>query len=235
MKKGYFDFAKSYICYRYLHDVAREKYNKLTKTIEKKLYASDVQNQNANIDEKSFGGRKGEVTDAVLKRYALDNCMSKKSRNNHESNEIYIHDLNSYAIGSSNCLSIPFDKLLRDGFNTRQTSVRPAKSVSTAAQLIAVILQIQSLSLFGGVSATHLDWTLVPYVRMSFYKHYLDGMEFVENKKFTNKFNKDTSIEDEYYKKNEHAYNYAMHMLKKEIYQAMEGMFHNLKIRVTWQ
>ena len=153
MKKGYFDFAKSYICYRYLHDVAREKYNKLTKTIEKKLYANDVQNQNANIDEKSFGGRKGEVTDAVLKRYALDNCMSKKSRNNHESNEIYIHDLNSYAIGASNCLSIPFDKLLRDGFNTRQTSVRPAKSVSTAAQLIAVILQIQSLSLFGGVSA----------------------------------------------------------------------------------
>ena len=235
MNKGYFDFAKSYICYRYLHDVAREKYNKLTKTIEKKLYASDVQNQNANIDEKSFGGRKGEVTDAVLKRYALDNCMSKKSRNNHESNEIYIHDLNSYAIGASNCLSIPFDKLLREGFNTRQTSVRPAKSVSTAAQLIAVILQIQSLSLFGGVSATHLDWTLVPYVRMSFYKHYLDGMEFVENKKFTDKFNKDTSIEDKYYKKNEHAYNYAMHMLKKEIYQAMEGMFHNLKIRVTWQ
>ena len=228
MKKGYFDFAKSYICYRYLHDVAREKYNKLTKTIEKKLYASDVQNQNANIDEKSFGGRKGEVTDAVLKRYALDNCMSKKSRNNHESNEIYIHDLNSYAIGSSNCLSIPFDKLLRDGFNTRQTSVRPAKSVSTAAQLIAVILQIQSLSLFGGVSATHLDWTLVPYVRMSFYKHYIDGMEFVETKKFTHKFNKDISIQDKYYKKNEHAHNYAIHMLKKEIYQAMEGMFHNL-------
>ena len=235
MKNGYFDFAKSYICYRYLHDVAREKYNKLTKTIEKKLYASDVQNQNANIDEKSFGGRKGEVTDAVLKRYALDNCMSKQSRNNYESNEIYIHDLNSYAIGSSNCLSIPFDKLLRDGFNTRQTSVRPAKSVSTAAQLIAVILQIQSLSLFGGVSATHLDWTLVPYVRMSFYKHYKDGMEFVETEKFTDKFNKDTSIEDKYYKKNEHTYNYAMHMLKKEIYQAMEGMFHNLKIRVTWQ
>ena len=149
MKKGYFDFAKSYICYRYIHDVAREKYNKLTKTIEKKLYASDVQNQNANIDEKSFGGRRGEVANAVLKRYALDNCMSKKSRNNHESNEIYIHDLNSYAIGASNCLSVPFDKLLREGFNTRQTSVRPAKSVSTASQLIAVIFQIESLNQFG--------------------------------------------------------------------------------------
>lgn len=53
-------------------------------------------------------------------------------------------------------------------------------------------------------------------------------MKFVENKKFTDKFDEDTSIEDEYYKKNKHAYNYAMHMTKKEIYQAMEGMFHNL-------
>ena len=60
-------------------------------------------------------------------------------------------------------------------------------------------------------------------------------MEFVENKKFTDKFNGDISIEGEYYKKNEHAYNYAMRMNKKEIYQAMEGMFHNLKIRATWQ
>ena len=63
---------------------------------------------------------------------------------------------------------------------------------------------------------------------MSFYKHYKDGMRFVENKQFTDKFDEDISIEDEYYKKNEHTYNYAMYMLKKEIYQAMEGMFHNL-------
>lgn len=145
----HFDYAKSYIRYRYLHDMAREKYNKLTKTIEDKLYAKDVQNQNANIDERSFGGRKGEVADAVLKRYALDRCMSKKSRKNHESNEIYIHDLNSYSLGMHNCLSVPFDKLLKEGFNTRQTSVRPAKSVSTASQLIAVIFQIQSLNQFG--------------------------------------------------------------------------------------
>ena len=53
-------------------------------------------------------------------------------------------------------------------------------------------------------------------------------MKFVENKQFTDKFDEDISIEDKYYKNNEHVYNYAMHMLKKEIYQAMEGMFHNL-------
>ena len=74
---------------------------------------------------------------------------------------------------TGNCLSIPFDDLLANGFITRQTDVRPAQSVNTAGQLIAVIFQLQSLQQFGGVSATHIDWTLAPYVRKSFLKHYI--------------------------------------------------------------
>ncbi|MBF1073806.1 MAG: anaerobic ribonucleoside-triphosphate reductase, partial [Prevotellaceae bacterium] len=42
-----------------------------------------------------------------------------------------------------------------------------------AMQLVAVIFQLQSLNQFGGVSATHLDWTMVPYFRKSFMKHYI--------------------------------------------------------------
>lgn len=41
------------------------------------------------------------------------------ARENHLNNEIYIHDLDSYYVGSHNCLSIPFDDLLANGFNTR--------------------------------------------------------------------------------------------------------------------
>ena len=174
------DVAKAFVLYRNERIKIREKNMKLMKDISEKLSASNVQNQNANVDEKSFGGRVGEASDTVLKQYALDNCMSDMSRNNHLNNEIYIHDLNSYAIGSHNCLSIPFDKLLANGFNTRQTDVRPAQSVSTAFQLIAVIFQLQSLQQFGGVSATHLDWTMVPYVRKSFYKHFKDGLMYIE-------------------------------------------------------
>lgn len=74
---------------------------------------------------------------------------------------------------TGNCESIPFDSLLAKGFNTRQTDVRPANSVNTAFQLVAVIFQLQSLQQFGGVSATHLDWTMVPYIRKSFMKHYI--------------------------------------------------------------
>lgn len=133
------DVAKAFILYRNDRSRIRESKTQLMKDITEKLMATNVQNQNANVDEKSFGGRVGEASDAVLKKYALDNCMSEMAKNNHLNNEIYIHDLNSYAVGSHNCLSVPFDKLLANGFNTRQTDVRPAQSVNTAFQLVAVI------------------------------------------------------------------------------------------------
>ena len=141
-----------------------------------------MSNQNANVDEKSFGGRIGSASSAVLKKYALDYCVSEMARNNHLNNEVYIHDLDHYAVGDHNCLSVPFDKLLANGFNTRQTDVRPAQSINTAFQLVAVIFQLQSLQQFGGVSATHLDWTMVPYVRKSFYKHLVDGYKYIAGK-----------------------------------------------------
>mgnify|MGYP002770184663 FL=1 len=235
------DVARAFVIYRNDRTRVREQNTNLMKSIKEKLTASNVQNQNANIDEKSFGGRVGEASDTVLKQYALDNCMSEMSRNNHLNNEIYIHDLNSYAVGMHNCLSIPFDKLLANGFNTRQTDVRPAQSVSTAFQLVAVIFQLQSLQQFGGVAATHLDWTMIPYVRKSFYKHYVDGLTYIENYdiRFVQQYVYDIindescytdylSINSNYWKDNPKAYQYAMDMTEKEVYQAVEGLYHNL-------
>lgn len=149
-------------------------------------------------------------------------------------------------IVTGNCLTIPFDDLLKNGFNTRQTDVRPANSVNTAMQLIAVISQIQSLQQFGGVSASHIDWTLVPYVRKSFYKHYLDGWKYIEPSiktpsgmlEISMKDIEYTSINDDLYTKTQYSnlsqdrqdaiYRYAYDMTVKEIYQATEGLFHNL-------
>jgi len=223
------EVAKAYIIYRYNHKLIRENKDKLYKDITKKLLATDIQNQNANVDEHSFGGRMGEVNRLVLKDYALKYCMSRKSRNNHLNNEIYIHDLDSYAAGMHNCLSVPFDDLLANGFNTRQTDVRPANSINTAFQLVAVLFQLQSLQQFGGVSATHLDWTMVPYVRKSFYKHFKSGAKYIEGVKLPiEEFNDTMSIEDEKYKSSGNVYTYAINQTTKELKQAVEGMYHNL-------
>ena len=130
-----------------------------------------------------------------------------------------------------NCLSIPFDDLLANGFNTRQTDIRPASSVNTAFQLIAVIFQLQSLQQFGGVSATHLDWTMVPYVRKSFWKHFKDGMTYIGKINMNIEDmpdNSERSITDTTYTSCEEVYKYAMDMTQRELDQAVEGLYHNL-------
>lgn len=244
--------AKAYITYRYKRAMARDEYRQLMDAVQEKLTAKDIKNQNANVDEQSFGGRIGEMSDLVMKRYALDYCMSEKTRRNHLENRIYTHDLSHYAVGDHNCLSIPFDDLLKNGFNTRQTDVRPAQSVNTAFQLIAVISQLQSLQQFGGVSATHLDWSMVPYVRKSFMKHYIveylkeqddfgtlplmttekDALDkWISERKdrYLKEFG--LSEEDFYFandKLDEKLYRKALFDTIVETYQAVEGMYHNL-------
>lgn len=221
--------ARSFIIYRYKHKMLREEQTALEKDITKKLTAENIENQNANVDEQSFGGRMGEACRVVTKNDALKNHMSRKSRRNHLNNEIYIHDLDSYSVGEHNCITLPLDDLLKNGFKTRQTDVRPANSINTAFQLVAVLFQIQSLQQFGGVSASHLDWTMMPYVRKSFYKHYKDALEFINNDLEGIKGYKDTlSIDDEAYHKNQRCYEYAIRMTEKELKQAVEGMYHNL-------
>ena len=245
------DVAKAYILYRDERTRERNKKSVLIREIGEKLKAENVQNQNANVDEYSFGGRRGEAANTLMKQYALDYCMSPMARMNHLSNIIYTHDLDSYAVGMHNCLSIPFDDLLAKGFNTRQTDIRPANSVSTAFQLLAVIFQLQSLQQFGGVSATHLDWTMVPYVRKSFYKHYKDGAKYIcdidnwsfddilkdiNENKIINYTVLDIAIDNYSFYPNEKddmgdfdkVYKYAMDKTIKETEQAVEGMYHNL-------
>lgn len=247
------DVAKTYIRYRYKREVARSGRDDFIKAFSEKINGTAIENQNANVDEMSFGGRVGAGSDLQMKKYALDYCVSDMARRNHENNEIYIHDLSAYAVGMHNCLSIPFDDLLAKGFNTRQTDVRPAGSVNTAFQLVAVIFQLQSLQQFGGVSATHLDWTMVPYVRKSFYKHYKDGMKYIVLKptntniiwnlndylEDSDKYNRieDIPITDYSAYPNmpddmgnfDEVYDYAYDMTVKEVHQAVEGMYHNLK------
>ena len=253
IKKNKFTVVDSFIRWRKDREETRESKSDLINDIHKALWATNIQNQNANVDEASFGGRIGEAGRVVCKKEAL-RSMRKQSKRNHENNQVYIHDLDSWAAGMHNCLSVPFDHLLRDGFKTRQCNIRGARSVNTAFQLVAVIFQIQSLQQFGGVSATHLDWTMVPYVRYSFEKHYLKnycktlpefdkldilGMTHHEHKKWVEKqvvkfFLEHPNITDEDFtfdetdKFDSHLRQCALSDTKDETYQAVEGMYHNL-------
>ena len=251
IKRNKYEVVESFINYRRKREEIREQKSDLMKQVTEKLNATNIQNQNANLDEASFGGRLGETASAVSKNIALKH-MSKMARKNHEENIVYIHDLDHYEPGDHNCLTYPVDTSLENGVITRQTDVRPAGSVNTAMQLVAVNFQLQSLQQFGGVSASHLDWSMIPYVRKSYRKHYisqwieqqpefmeLDVLGFtydefkhwVEN--MVTKFYLETKLEDEDFyfankKLNSIIRQKALFDTKKETYQAVEGMYHNL-------
>ena len=203
--------ARAYIRHRYKREIARKQKTDFMEAVGEKLEARNPEGQNANVDECSFGGRIGEASRVLTKQYALDYLISEKAKNNHLNNRIYIHDLDSYAAGMHNCLSIPFDDLLAKGFNTRQADVRPANSINTACQ----------------------------YVKKSFYKHYIDGLTYLpwEDKDLAYKYNVDSffhrvkqnlSIEDEYFKGLPNVYEYARALTERETRQGMEGLVHNL-------
>ena len=88
------DVAKAYIRYREERTKERNWNTKMMRAAREKLTGAKIDNQNANVDEHSFGGRRGEFDSVISKQYALDNCMSKMARENHLNNEIYIHKLN---------------------------------------------------------------------------------------------------------------------------------------------
>lgn len=225
------DVARAYIRYRYKQEIARERKKEILNAVRAKLRGEKNEKQNANVDEQSFGGRTGEASGVITKSLALEDIISETARNNHNWNRIYIHDLDSYYVGMHNCLSIPFDDLLANGFNTRHTDVRPAGSVNTAFQLVAVIFQLESLQQFGGVSATHLDWTMVPYVRKTFRKHWNKGLKYIAFWDVSeNDYHKEDLPIEDYCKEDDYRdiYNYAMDMTKSEIHQAVEGLYHNL-------
>ena len=250
------DVAKEYILYRNERTRERNKNSILVRNVGEKLKASNVENQNANVYELSFGGRRGEAANVLMKQYALDYCMSEMARNNHLNNMIYTHDLDSYAVGMHNCLTLPIDPMMAEGCNTRQTDIRPANSINTFHQLLAVYDQLQSLQQFGGVSASHLDWSAVPYIRKSFRKHWQNGLRYIafwdvpesaieeaglmtesDWLEYENTFGKQIDLVKTkempinwYPNEDDYKdiYNYAYDMTYKECMQAVEGMYHNL-------
>lgn len=238
MASNFKNVAKEFILYREKRNRERERDSALRKEILSKIECTNVMNQNANVDEESFGGRKFESAAVIHKDIALNDLMSSDVAKAHKEARIYIHDLDSYSVGMQNCLFADLVPLLTNGFITRNGDVRGAGSFSTACQLVAVIFQAQSQCQFGGIASAHIDRDLAPFVKKSFVKHFKSGMKYVEQKEidkeldyfldFLKNNEKNTHIDNDVFKKYEKAYEYANDMLEREGKQSAEAMYHNL-------
>ena len=238
--------GRAYKKYRIMREEAREKNSQKEKFYKEILQTTNVDNDNANVDQYSFSGRKYRIADNEQKMYAMRNLISPEVREAFEDGYIYIHDASSYAIGDHNCLFADLPRLLNNGFKTRNGDVRPANSFSTACQLVAVIFQVQSQIQYGGVASCGIDFELEPFAHKSFVKLFKEGL-----------FEKDYISENDYNKLKEgnnvksidgnliiaqnihidnheikesfpKAYDYALRHLEKEGRQSAQGLFHNL-------
>ena len=70
------EVAKTYILYRAERTRQREKNSDVIKAAWEKISGNNTVNANANVDEKTFGGRKNEASSALQKQIALDINMS---------------------------------------------------------------------------------------------------------------------------------------------------------------
>ena len=199
--------------------------------------------ENANLNGESFSGKMSKMGSEYAKWYAEHFIMPKPLVQGIKDNIVYVHDLDQYAIGTTNCIFIPFDKILRQGFNTGNGSVRTPNSIMTAMALVAIIFQSQQNSQYGGVSANKLDFDLAPYVRKSFEKYFLKGLDYFEE--FTpDQLASDQSLSEKRDIANElgeitmrrsdleqaypKAFRYALKETKSETLQGAESLIHNL-------
>ena len=229
MKSSLKPTAKEFILYRAERTRQREMKSSIINRVWEKTSGEKIEIANANVDEQTFGGRKNEAASIIQKAIALDSVMSSDVAEAHRSGLIYQHDLDHYNIGAHNCLNIDFEHIFKHGFKTRNCDVRPPTSFSTACQLVAVAMQLQSQNQFGGVGSVHIDTDLAPFVKRSFYKHYKTGVQYIEGREMDYSFHPELSIDDEDYKAySPKAYRYAKDMLEREGRQSAQGLWHNL-------
>lgn len=184
----------------------------------------DLIRENANLNGESFSGKMSKFGSEYSKWYAKSFVMPKTLVKAISENRVYVHDLDQYVLGTTNCIFIPFGKLLREGFSTGNGSVRQPKSISTAMALVAIIFQSQQNSQFGGVSANMIDWDLAPYVTMSFKKHFKKGMKnFYDGQQYDE--DKIYIGNDRYFPK---SYDFAYTETINEALQGAESLIHNL-------
>lgn len=233
------DVARRYLLYRAERTRHRDLKSTAIHQVRAKTNGTNVENSNANVDEHTFGGRKNEAAGILQKVIALDYNMDPKVAQAHRDGWIYQHDLDHYNVGAHNCLMIDFPKLFKKGFKTRNCDVRPPTSFSTACQLVAVIMQLQSQCQYGGVGAVHIDTDLAPYVRMSYRKHLMDGIKYLSLgaiDSLSPVVRRDDILVEIFMQDNPyqpagewaHIQQYALDMLEREGKQAAQALWHNL-------
>jgi len=157
---GYAKVAKAYILYRQRRTAIREARSELMDAVAD--IVRETNRDNANVGN-SPSGKVLQISEAASKNYYLKRMLPPEEAQAHLDGDIYIQDLGWYG-KTLTCIQIPLGRMLRDGFNSGHGTIRPPKSIRSAAALSAIILQSNQNDMHGGQSYAYFDRDLATYV-----------------------------------------------------------------------
>jgi ribonucleoside-triphosphate reductase len=164
MESGLEEAAKNYILYREERRRFREGKSSLLNAVGN--IRIEGNKDNANTDSSTLGSKLLQISDKALNMYNIHNVVPQESAQAHENGEIHIHDLAFYGL-SSNCVSIPVQKLLLNGFNTGNGRIRPPRRPDSIFALAAIVIQSNQNEMFGGQSLSFWDRDMAEIIRQN--------------------------------------------------------------------
>lgn len=202
IESGHAQTAKAYILYRNKRTLIREAQSDLMDTVAEILL--ETSKENANVTHSPMA-KMLQIASTGSKKYYLSRLMPEEHANAHVNGDMHIHDLDFYG-KTLTCVQIPLGSLLLSGFNNGHGYIRSPKSIKSAANLTAVIIQSSQNDMHGGQSVAFFDYDLAPFVELERQRQrrILDDLE--------------VSVSDEKLEK----------VVDKEIFQAMEALIFNL-------
>lgn len=217
----------------------------------------NLKRDNANVDGDTAMGKMLQFGAEGSKEFTKSFLMSPKHVQMHESGDLHVHDLDFYAMGTLTCCQIDVMDLFERGFSTGHGHIRTPNSIASYAALAAIVLQSNQNEQHGGQSIPNFDYALAKGVKKSFRTAIASNLEkFIryqadkaiapqdlkalipedisyptlsskEAKNLLQALKKDFSVELSE-KDLQKVLTEAQEDTKKQTFQAMEGLIHNL-------
>ena len=166
MAEGAFTLAKTYITYRYTHELVRKANttdDRIMSLIERSNEEIKTENSNKNPTVNSIQRdyMAGEVSKDITRRMLLPEDVVKA----HDEGIIHFHDADYFAQYMHNCDLVNLKDMLENGTVISGTLIERPKSFSTACNIATQIIAQVASNQYGGqsISLTHL----APFVDVS--------------------------------------------------------------------
>jgi len=175
MQCGFYEIARRYIRYRYLHEERRNLMDSYHDIFFADAASIDSKRDNANINTDASMGIMLKLGAEGAKHFVDNYALPERFVEADCDNWIHIHD-KDFSLITFNCCQIDLLKLFKGGFSTGHGFLREPNSIRAYASLACIAVQSNQNDMFGGQSINAFDFAMAEGVKKSFRKALIDNI-----------------------------------------------------------